>query len=382
MSTLLDYLHWRGDLTFEQSPFTEVDGLILSMLIYADLEGIVPASRRRSISLRGAAGIFFRTHKKEYFKTLFLSAKYGVSVFFHAAKTRRFGRLKLSSYINTVSPDGECQFCALTCAISRRKLAVVYSGTDETIAGWKENFNMSYMESVPAQRKAVRYLEGVAGNYREIYLAGHSKGGNLCVYAGVYAKDSVAGRIKGIYSYDGPGFREDGIDKDRYRRMIPKIRSYIPRASVVGLLMWRGERPVVVASRKQGIAQHNAVNWILEGIRFRREPHVEKRARAFERAVTAWLKKLSLEERKEFVESVFAVLKEHNIRLLRDFAKLTPDEVLGILTGARGLGQESRDIIKHFVKLLLAERGHVFREELEGLAPKIFGMGKKEQEAK
>lgn len=53
MANIMDYMDWRGDLSFEADEFNEVDNLILAQLAYVDFEGIVTAEEmRRQYRLR------------------------------------------------------------------------------------------------------------------------------------------------------------------------------------------------------------------------------------------------------------------------------------------------------------------------------------------
>ena len=50
-SNIFDYIKWRGDLSFEDSPFCEVDSVIFSLISYLNLNGIVSADfeKRESV---------------------------------------------------------------------------------------------------------------------------------------------------------------------------------------------------------------------------------------------------------------------------------------------------------------------------------------------
>ena len=59
MGTLFDYVNWRGDLTFSEAPFNEVDNLIFSLLSYLNFSGIVPKEHSdAAIPIKAAANSF------------------------------------------------------------------------------------------------------------------------------------------------------------------------------------------------------------------------------------------------------------------------------------------------------------------------------------
>ena len=216
ITTVFDYLDWRGDISFSQLPPCEVDSLVFSLLSYIDFDGIVPPPDEiKGVSLLAAAKKFIKKYKEDGKPDIgFIIPKDVVVLLAKAAKTKRFGEVLLSSYVNKICDGEEKQFSAITFVFKNTEgadeLFVVFRGTDDTIVGWKENFNMSFMQPVPSQLEAAEYLSDVASNtFGEITVGGHSKGGNLAVYAAVSAPERVKKRINTVYNLDGPGFNID-----------------------------------------------------------------------------------------------------------------------------------------------------------------------------
>ncbi|MBQ7384167.1 MAG: DUF2974 domain-containing protein, partial [Clostridia bacterium] len=163
MATVFEYLDWRGDITFGEVGVNEVDSLILSMICYIDFDGIVPEEHgAKSIQLLAAARQYLREHKGEQAYIGAILPPTLVTLLAKAAKTKRFGNVRLCGYVNYVNPETQIQFSALTYLLGDGNIYVAYRGTDDTLVGWKENFNMSFMQPVPAQLEAVRYLESAA----------------------------------------------------------------------------------------------------------------------------------------------------------------------------------------------------------------------------
>jgi len=189
MANLLDYVAWRGDLSFSDSRFGEVDGSVLSMLSYTDFDELC---RGEDMTLLEAAKKRCPDLKNRNVKLgLIIPSENINELLLACAKSRRFGEIRVSDFVSYTSDEETCQFAAMTFHMRGNRLAVVFRGTDDTIIGWREDFGLAYLDCIPSQKRAVQYLEYVAGKYplERIYVCGHSKGGNLSLYATVNCDD-------------------------------------------------------------------------------------------------------------------------------------------------------------------------------------------------
>ena len=264
MASLFDYLDWRGDLTFDEAEFNEVDSLILAWLSYAALDGIVPAecSETDTITIEVATAQFLKTHDVEKILRETVSfTKTSVLLLQKLAVSNRFRSLALTGFANKIDYKHETQFCAMTVLLQKNRYAVIFRGTDEHLISWKEDFNMSFLPVVPSQNMALSYLESVAERiHGKMYVCGHSKGGNLAVYASVRSSYRTRRKILGIYNHDGPGFYDlDGLG-DAYEEMLPKIHSFVPETAVVGMLLEHAGEHVVVVFMPMPAAKANITN--------------------------------------------------------------------------------------------------------------------------
>ena len=210
MANLYDYLDWRGDLTFAQSPLNEVDSLIFSWIAYVEWDGVLPPPGEGvPLSLKEAAQRYFEIHPAPSEKNAAYSIFPKVSSAVLLARLMhcsRYEKVRLCAYANELDEGEQKQFAALT-VLSDEWAYAAYRGTDSSIVGWKEDCFLVFDEAVPAQLSALAYLSQVPEIARgPLYLGGHSKGGNLAVYAGVKCEGSMAARIEKIYNHDGPGF--------------------------------------------------------------------------------------------------------------------------------------------------------------------------------
>ena len=305
MYDIFDYLEWRGDLPFSRVRPNPVDLLIFSTLSYISYDGIVPERPGNRISLRVAAERFFAQtdlgNKCRVKKDLELLEA--------AADTDRFGEVGMSFYRNVFVPEEEKQFAAVTYYLGDGTALLAFRGTDRTLVGWKEDFNMTFQDSVPAQREAQKYLEEFAlHSLVPLRLAGHSKGGNLAVYAAAKADPFIQQRILEIHNQDGPGFREEMMTDPGYLAIVPKISTYIPESSVVGLLLEHEEPYTVIKSKQIGPMQHDPYSWEIMRNDFIHSKEISEGSRFVDRTTKAWLDSMTVLERNLLVDVIYEIL--------------------------------------------------------------------------
>lgn len=314
MANILDYLDWRGDLTLAQSAFNEVDNLLLAELSYLNLAGIVPAVENgKGISLTAAAREFFR-------RTGDLLSGNLPKQLAGMAASRRFGQMELCCMEDYLDGEGAQQFAALTIDLGNGTDYLSFRGTDGTLAGWKEDFLMACQPVVPAQRRALAYTQAAADRLpqRKLMLGGHSKGGNLAVYAGVFAPPAVQRRITAVWSNDGPGFRDDLLSLPEHAHMEGRIHSIVPKSSVVGMLLEHPERYTVVDSSQVGLLQHDGFSWLVEGDHFLHLKEMTRQSQLNSRELRSWIQGLSPGQREAFVDGLFDVLTASGAETLND----------------------------------------------------------------
>ena len=100
MSTILDYIAWRGDLTLDIVPFNEIDALIFCEFAYLKLRGIVPEKvGKDGIPLETAARLFFEAPDVvERSDMGILFGKAVVELFQLMATTPRYKNLRLCGF--------------------------------------------------------------------------------------------------------------------------------------------------------------------------------------------------------------------------------------------------------------------------------------------
>ncbi len=368
MAGLFDYLDWRGDLTFEEAEFNEVDSMILAWLSYAALDGIVPekCSETDTITIEKAQEQFLKTHDVEKILRDTVSfTKNSVLMFKKLAACRRFQSLKLTGFVNQIDYQKETQFCAMTVLLQKNRYAVVFRGTDDHLIAWKEDFNMSFLPVIPAQNQALSYLEEAADNiHGRVYVCGHSKGGNLAVYAGVRASYRTRRKILEIYNHDGPGFYDLNGLGDAYEEMLPKIRSFVPETAVVGMLLETAGEYVVVKSNNKGLFQHDAMSWEVMGPKFVTLDSISDTSRLVNDILKNWLKEISNEERETFVDTLYKILDATQARSIDDL-NAEKGRIANVALKEIGeLSRETRTMLGKTIAALFKEGNQVIKTNI------------------
>ncbi len=325
MGTLFDYVAWRGDLTFSQAPFNEVDSLIFALLSYVEYKDIVAEKHTSEpISLQAVANAFFARNPDPKKVSIGLIVPKEIIRLFRAVKgCRRYRQVGMKAYVNQIDLEAQMQFSAVTFLLETGRSVVAFRGTDDTIVGWKEDFNMSFMDVVPAQTRAVEYLnEAASASKGELFVTGHSKGGNLAVYSAVHADKSVQKRLLGVWNHDGPGFRDSILTDPDYLDVKPQIKTLLPQSSLVGMLLEHEEDYTVVKSRQKGFLQHNGLTWDVMGSSFVRVKTISNESKRTDKTLKKWIESMSLEQREQLCEALYRILSSDNALTLTDLVSI------------------------------------------------------------
>lgn len=319
MANLIDYVKWRGDLNFKDSPFNEIDNAVLSFLAYVNFDHI---SQRKG-KLGDVCNRLLAHHEGEEEKIVggLIVPKTILDLFKISKDTVRFGNIKFSDFVNHISIEERCQFSACTFHLSSKEMVVVFRGTDDTTIGWQENLDMIIKSPIMGEIKAKEYLERIAQKFpnKKIWVCGHSKGGHLSTYASIYASDAVKKRIIQAYSNDGPGFLDGTIDSVLFEKIKDKITLIIPNDSIVGLLFneMAGKVKIVIAS-KRGPFQHDMYTWEVEGTKFCEVSDVMNSAKKTDKEITELVDSLNLEERVSVASDIYTFITESKIFTLQE----------------------------------------------------------------
>ena len=308
MGNVMDYISWRGDLSLEQSQFNEVDNLILACFSYVNLDGIPAVTKQKGIGLKKLTEEFMKLYTMKELEADKSFIRLAPFMMMEMAKSARFGKCVVRNYVNDIVTEAEQQFAAMEIVLEDGTSYVSFRGTDDTIIGWKEDFNLS-TGVVPAQKRAIEYLQKISEHTDGMLrVGGHSKGGNLAIYGSVMCK-SAHEKILEIYSNDGPGFSREFQELPETKEMMPKIIRIIPEYSIIGTLLEHEKEPVIVASSSKGLLQHDGFSWEVQGPALVRRDSLNKTALRFIEILHKWIDGMDMEQKRLLIEDLFATLQ-------------------------------------------------------------------------
>ena len=307
---IMDYLTMRGDLSFEQSDFNSVDALILSQIAYNNVDGLLSDDFKEKITLQELADRF--TGDRNYQERCNMGAMINPltpQLMIAAAKSPRFSRVKVCGFINKINQKAVEQFSAMTFQLEKDRYVIALRGTDDTIVGWHEDFNLGYMDEIPAQKDTQAYVrEAMAALKGNFIITGHSKGGNLSVKGAMAVTPRSLSRLQAVYNFDGPGFFAPVYSQQEFLKIKDRVYSYFPQFCVVGMMFEHTKQYKIVACSAEGILQHDPFAWNVEGPGFESAPNFDQASDFFYSSFNAWASKLSPQERKRFIDTLFDVI--------------------------------------------------------------------------
>lgn len=342
MDNMVDYLKWYGELSFKEKPLTAVDNFILCKLAYLILTDIKleePRAYRDVVSeVKAKSGIQGTFYGKEFIVDM-------------AAETKRFGDILLVNHEDVYDEDLSAQFAAMTFDLMNGTLFIAYRGTDETLAGWKEDFMISFTET-EAQKRALSYLRDTIDDEHQVVLAGHSKGANLALYAGAHLEDELQDSVAFVYMNDGPGLCPEVCDKSCVSRLKDKAIRFMPEYSIFGKLFEETAIPAqIVKSSEEGVMQHDLFTW---GVKHGMPDTVDCNAPGsifINQVLDQWIESVSNERRVSFVNNLFNSIDKAGMKTTTQIMDKGPFAIEKILIELLALDKAT---VRTFMKLPVA----------------------------
>jgi hypothetical protein len=358
MAGIFDYLEWRGDLEFSQAPINPVDYVIFSQLSYLPFEDIIPnPDEKDGIPMDLALKILNEKIIEENPKPL-LMFKEDPDFVKALLASPRFSKCYLFGYVNRIDFDKEVQFAALCAYTESKQCLVIFRGTDSSFAGWKEDFNMAFREVIPSQLEAVDYLNKMGSRIKgSIRICGHSKGGNLAIYAASYCEKNIQSRIKEIYANDAPGFNKNVISSEEFFAIKDRIRAFVPQTSVVGMLMEHGSDYKVIKSSEAGLLQHLLFSWEVSHNDLIYLEKVTSGSQFVDRTLREWLETVDNEQREKAINTIYQVMKASGIKTLHELEKTWFTSMGKILKSLRSIDEATRKQIYNNIRELFRLAG-------------------------
>ncbi len=307
MANMLDYLRKFGERTFAEMPFNSIDNLILSQLSYCEYDDV---SRRLPLPLKELTGQVSYGIMEDNNKKLFRLT----------AGMPRFRESIAFDYVDELSENETKQFSAITFLLADGSAYVAFRGTDSTVTGWKEDLLLAFESPVPAQKRAREYLNNVALTLScPLRVGGHSKGGNLAIYASSFCSPETRRRITDVYTNDGPGFTKEVLNDPGYKELSSRIHRLIPESSFIGVLMDSDTDCTIIDSDSVSIFQHNPYTWKTEGCRFIQKPTTTMSSKLLNNSFREWLRGLDSQKLRFLSDTVFDILGAGDARTLHDW---------------------------------------------------------------
>ncbi|MCR4673755.1 MAG: DUF2974 domain-containing protein [Lachnospiraceae bacterium] len=341
MANIIDYVSWRGDFTFEERPMNKVDNLIFCHLSYLDMTELFMAQESYTI-----AEIWEHLGDRAEFRILSSDGK-DRELLEACAKSKRFADILVTDYEDNTEVRENKQFAAVTFHINEENAYIVYRGTDDTIVGWKEDFMLSYCK-VPAQKQALDYAKRMIAKNKFCYIGGHSKGGNLALYASAFLEKEEFSKVKRVFLNDSPGFCPDVLDTSRIQAINHKCIRTTPEFCIVGAIFEPEiTKSYIVKSDATQMMQHSMLSWQIKGVEFEEVEDHDVYADALNGLLDKFIEKMdNLEDRQAFVNSIFDTMAEDGAVTIEDFTKKGPAAIENVLVSVLGENAEGLNPLK------------------------------------
>ena len=375
MSHIVSYVKRYRENTFCDMPFNEVDALVLSQFIYLKLDGYIGSTseNKESVSL-------YQLSNCIDYEKVFVDERYrknNTELFETMVESKRFRRMKMNYFSNITSVLAETQFSAMTVFLEDGPTVLIYRGTDETMIGWKEDFNMCFKEPVTGQSLSALYLQQVSELIEDkLTIVGHSKGGNFAVYASMNVEEVVQDRIEKVYSFDSPGFRPEILESIDFNKIKDKINKYLPHSSIFGMLLQSKEEYQVVECSSVGLFQHNPYNWHVAGSEFKKVEKLDRGSLFLNETFNEWLFGLDDEELHAFAETWFTIMQEANITTMLDISNDPGKALTQIIDAVRETDDKTKEMAKELTRGLIT----VEKENIRYYARKFIHVIDKKEE--
>ncbi len=382
---LLDYIAWRGDLSFAASEFNDIDALIFSQLSYLHLDGLVSGDFACGISLRELSAMFVSSSDFEERKNIGMMINpLTLDLLLACGESARFGSVVVCGFVDNYNFENEEQFAALAFRITPSEKTsfgfIAFRGTDDTLIGWKEDFNLAFMKRLPAQDDALAYLnkfcESAVFRKLPFMTGGHSKGGNLALFSSARLEKKHKDRLLKVYNFDGPGFSQETLADDDFISIKDRSVSVFPQMSVVGMLFHHFDNYKVALSDQKFIMQHDPFSWRICAYDFIERPELAEGSEIFFKSFNSWFENLEPIQRELFVETLFGVILSSDAETSSELAKNVLKSAAKIIKAFASLDSGIRDsaikMVMDFLKIAGNEIKLSVLDELKPELPAIF----------
>ena len=360
---LFDYLERVGKYNFDEVNFSIIDSLILTNLSYYHFN-FMKDKLNETLTIEEASHIYFMYSELTRLADPNTRRNHFLEVL---ATTKRFRNLKIFNYQNEISTKKEKQFSAISIKLNKDTVYISFRGTDLTLVGWKEDFNMCYLNKIPSQTSAKNYIENsIYNKYKNIYIGGHSKGGNLAMYSALNTNSKIQNKIKNVFNFDGPGFPKLEINEEN-EGIYKKIIMIVPSMSIIGMIFNDINGIYVIESSARGLEQHDLFSWVItDKNKFNYGTYLSNKSKGLNKAFNTYMTKLPLKERKEFINICYFLIENNNAKDLLEFRNNLMKSYFEILKNYNKLDSKEKDLLKKHIRYLIK----IIKNDLESFEDK------------
>lgn len=356
MGPLFEYIYWRGDLSFDLDPLNEIDALIFSEFSYIDYNTLAEGKLSDgSLTIAEAAGLLKEADREHFMPSGYLHHEDAYDLIKEAGSSKRFKDVVIANDLKSFSIEKVFQFGSTAFHLNGKPFFIAFEGTGLRNLGWKEDLQMTYLPEIPSQKKALIYLKEHFEKYPyNVSIGGHSKGGNIAVYAAIFLEEKQP-FIDKIYSFDSPGFPKEMLKEEGYMKIKNKIEAFIPQDSIVGLLLHKLEKPIIISSHASELLQHDVYTWEIKRNSFVSD-ELSNSARKIQQLINQLLDNFTLEERENFTEALFSLLGDGEDDYIIGDKQYILERIPVIVREFRELSQEGRQILIRVFRLFYRKR--------------------------
>lgn len=367
MGNLITYVQQYEAQTFEDKSLTDIDVLALTEIAYLPFDEIVPKSFdvTEAISIQQLGKEFEKIKQKEHEKNPFMITEERIQLLEVVSKSQRFKDIKVFGFMNNIDDELTKQFAAVCYQWEKESRWIIFRGTDESLTGWKEDFMMTYSDLIPAQTDAIEYLRKQAATFSgTLNVSGHSKGGNLSLYASAMQEEDIQNRIQQIYCWDSPGVHRSILNTEGYQRIVSKAKRYIPQDAIVGLMLESQVPYHIIESQGSGIAQHSALMWNIEEDCFVELTELTKNSQLTDQTFKQWTQTVADEDLKLFFDTFFELFFEMGVETVNDVYYNFRLYMQKFFEKAYQMETEKREILLRVGRLLFQIRYEIWKDTL------------------
>ena len=336
MYTIYDYLNYYKDEDFKDLPWNMMDNLLCSILSY------VPLKSFNKLKFKD----FINNIKENPIKETDLMRPMVLKVIDIIKNSKRYKEIYFENFINL--RDSNTQFGVLTIKIDNIKI-ISFKGTDGSTIGWLENFRLGYIYPTNTHKLAIDYVKNNITVFdNEVYILGHSKGGNLAMVSAMEQNSSKFSKIKQVINYDGPGFRKCEFESNKYKKLLPKLVNIIPTGSYIGTLLYN-KNYHVVTSNSHAINEHYPTSWNIFGTKFI-TGKLSIASKELNKRTTLEFSKLDEDKVKEIFEYIFKVFQDR----ISDKGKISFKELIEVFKSMHNMDKELSSYISTILKTLMS----------------------------